>query len=183
MVAAVNSAATLIASYYETARSSRVRAPLLIHYHIFKNAGTSFKESVTTPDERAVSCYDSFNSRGFVPTARSGEICQASSGSLFIGNACFDTQPRSAMTQAYGYNEVGNGLKDIKHFGNDYDRNKIGPAHSNSLGGRSNILKIQANDVAGLQISPAMKDKLKALAEDAEMPDSARRPIRECLSR
>ena len=37
------------------------------------------------------------------------------------------------MTQAYGYNEVSNGLKDIKHFGNDYDRNKIGPAHSNAL--------------------------------------------------
>jgi hypothetical protein len=87
------------------------------------------------------------------------------------------------MTQAYGYNEVGNGLKDIKHFGNDYDRNKIGPAHSNSLGGRSNISKIQANDAAGLQISPAMKDKLKALAEDADMPASARRVIRECLSR
>jgi len=30
------------------------------------------------------------------------------------------------MTQAYGYNEAGNRLKDIKHFGNDYDRNKIG---------------------------------------------------------
>jgi hypothetical protein len=58
------------------------------------------------------------------------------------------------MTQAYGYNEVSNGLKDIKHFGNDYDRNKTGPAHSNSLGGRSNISKIQANDAAGLQISP-----------------------------
>jgi len=47
MVAAVNSAATLIASRYEAARSSRVRAPLLIHCHIFKNARTSFKESVT----------------------------------------------------------------------------------------------------------------------------------------
>jgi hypothetical protein len=33
MVAAVNGAATLIASRRETARSSRVRAPLLIHYH------------------------------------------------------------------------------------------------------------------------------------------------------
>ena len=57
----------------------------------------------------------------------------AASGSLFIGNSCFDTRPRSAMTQAYGYNEVGNGLKDIIHFGNDYGRNKIGPAHSDSL--------------------------------------------------
>src|SRR6266581_3458122 len=128
MVAAVNSAATLIASRYQTARSSRVRAPLLIHYHIFKNAGTSFKESVTqAPGEKALSYYDSFNPRGFVPAARSGEICQASSGSLFIGNSCFDTRPCRAMTQACGYNEVGNGLKSIKHFENDYNRNRIGP--------------------------------------------------------
>jgi hypothetical protein len=47
------------------------------------------------------------------------------------------------MTQAYGYNEGGNGLKDIKHFGNDYDRNKIGPTHSNSLGGGSNICRFR----------------------------------------
>jgi hypothetical protein len=47
MVAAVNAPRMLIASRYETARSSRERAPLLIHYHIFKNGGTSFKESVT----------------------------------------------------------------------------------------------------------------------------------------
>src|ERR1700675_674223 len=121
MVAAVNSAATLITSRYEAARSSRVRAFSLIHYHIFKNAGTSFKESVTqAPIEKALSYDDSFNPRGFVPAARSGEICKASSGSLFIGNSCFDTRPRSAMTQAYGYNEAGNGLKDIKQFGNDY---------------------------------------------------------------
>ena len=101
MVAAVNSAATLIASRYEAARSSRVRAPLLNHYNIFKNAGTSFKESVTqAPVENTLSYYDSFNPRGFVPAARSGKICQASSGPLFIGNSCFDTRPRRAMTQA-----------------------------------------------------------------------------------
>ena len=55
-----------------------------------------------------------FNPLSFVPAARSGEICKASSGSLFLGNSCFDTRPRSAMTQAYSYNEVSNGLKDIK---------------------------------------------------------------------
>ena len=86
MVAEVNSAATLIASRYEAARSSRVRAPLLIHYHIFKNAGTSFKESVTqAPIEKALFYYDSFNPLGFVPAARSGEICKPSSGSRFLG--------------------------------------------------------------------------------------------------
>ena len=47
MVAAVNSAETLIASRYEAARSSRVRAPLLIITISSKSAGTSFKESVT----------------------------------------------------------------------------------------------------------------------------------------
>jgi len=109
----------------------------------------------------------------------------AASGSLFIGNSCFDTRPRSAMTQAYGYNEVGNGLKNIIHFGNDYDRNKIGPAHSNSLLGHPNISKIQANDAAGLQISPGMKDKLKALAnsDDTGMSDFARRALRKYLDR
>jgi hypothetical protein len=55
MVGAVNSAAALIASRYEAARSCRVRAPLLIHYHICKNAGTSFEESVTqAPIEKAL---------------------------------------------------------------------------------------------------------------------------------
>jgi len=127
MVAAVNSAATLIASRYEAARSSRLRAPLLIHYHIFKNAGTSFNASVTqAPIEKPLSYYDSFNSRGFVSAARFGEICRASSGSLFLGNSCFDTRPGSAMTQAYGYHEVGNGFKDVKQFGSDYERNKDG---------------------------------------------------------
>jgi len=109
----------------------------------------------------------------------------AASGSVFIGNSCFDTRPQSAMTQAYGYNEVGNGLKNIIHFGNDYGRNKIGPAHSNSLLGHRNISKIQANDAGGLQISPAMKDKLKALAhnDDIEMSDFARRALRQFLDR
>jgi hypothetical protein len=76
-------------------------------------------------------------------------------------------------------------LKDIKHFGNDYDRNKIGPAHSNSLGGRSNISKIQANDATGLQISPPMKDKLKAFAnsDDVGMSDFARRVFAQYLGR
>ena len=74
------------------------------------------------------------------------------------------------MTQAYGYNEVGNGLKNIKHFENDYNRNRIGPAKSFSAGGQ-------------MPISPEMKSKLKALADDADMPDSARRALREYLNR
>ena len=74
------------------------------------------------------------------------------------------------MTQAYGYNEVGKGLKNIKHFENDYNRNRIGPAKFSSAGGQ-------------MQISPEMKTNFKSLAEDADMPDSAHRVVREYLSR
>jgi hypothetical protein len=94
----------------------------------------------------------------------------AASGSLFIGNSCFDTRPRGAMTQAYGYNEVGKGLTNIKHFENDYNRNRIGPAKFSSAGGQ-------------MQISPEMKSKLKALAEDADVSDSARRVLHKYLDR
>ena len=89
------------------------------------------------------------------------------------------------MTQAYGYNEVGYGLKNITHFGNDYGRNKIGPAHTNSVVGHSNVSKVQADDAAALQISTAMKDKLKALASDdnIKMSDFARRALRQFLDR
>jgi len=55
MVDAVNSAATLIASRYEAARSSRVRAPSLIHYQVFKNGGASFNERVTRALKKAMS--------------------------------------------------------------------------------------------------------------------------------
>jgi predicted transcriptional regulator len=34
-----------------------------------------------------------------------------------------------------------------------------------------------------MPISPEIKNRLKALAEDADMPDSARRAVREYLSR
>jgi len=34
-----------------------------------------------------------------------------------------------------------------------------------------------------MQISPKMKSKLKALAEDADMPDSARRSVHKYLDR
>jgi hypothetical protein len=70
----------------------------------------------------------------------------------------------SAMTQAYGYHEVGNGLKDIKQFGNDYERNKMGATHAVDLFGRPNIVQIHANNTARAPISSEMKNKLKALA-------------------
>jgi hypothetical protein len=86
----------------------------------------------------------------------------SASHSIFIGNSSYD--------QDYGYKEQGGGLSDIKHIGNDYNHNRMGPAKSFSAGGQ-------------MPISPEMKSKLKALANDADMPDSARRVVREYLSR
>src|SRR5882762_2097572 len=86
----------------------------------------------------------------------------SASHSIFIGNSSYD--------QDYGYKEQGGGLSDIKQIGNDYNRNRIGPAKSFSAGGQ-------------MPISSEMKSKLKALANDADMPDSARRVVREYLSR
>ena len=83
MVAAVNSAATPIASRYEAARSSREQAPLLIHYHIFKNAGTSFKESVT--QACATSSVICSGCRRFL-SARQEEPRQAPSGRWTAGS-------------------------------------------------------------------------------------------------
>ena len=86
----------------------------------------------------------------------------SASHSIFIGNSSYD--------QDYGYKEQASGLSDIKQIGNDYNRNRRGPAKSFSAGGQ-------------MTISPEMKNKLKALTEDADMPDSARRVVREYLSR
>lgn len=96
------------------------------------------------------------------------KLPNAASGSLFIGNSCFDTRPRSAMTQAYGYNEVGKGLRDIKQFDNDYNRNRLGP------------VKFQAK--VGQRVSTEMKNKLRGLADDPDLPDTARRAIHAYLS-
>lgn len=86
----------------------------------------------------------------------------SASHSIFIGNSSYD--------QDYGFKEQGNGLSDIKQIGNDYNRNRIGPAKSFGTG-------------VQMPISPEMKSKLKALADDADMPNRARRVVREYLSR
>jgi hypothetical protein len=86
----------------------------------------------------------------------------SASHSIFLGN--------SSYNQDYGFKEQGSGLSDIKQIGNDYNRNRIGPAKSFSVGGQ-------------MPISPEMKRKLKAIAEDTNTPDNARRVIREYLSR
>jgi hypothetical protein len=86
----------------------------------------------------------------------------SASHSIFIGNSSYD--------QDYGYKEQGSGLSDIKQIGNDYSRNRKGPAKSFSAGGQ-------------MPISPEMKSKMKALADNADMPDNARRALREYLDR
>jgi hypothetical protein len=108
----------------------------------------------------------------------------AASGSLFIGNSSFDTRPRGAMTQAYGYNEPGNGLRDIRHFGNDYDRNKLGSTHHGGASVRPNVFQIHASETARSPISSEMKNKLKVLAngDDTGMSDSTRRVLHQYLS-
>ena len=86
----------------------------------------------------------------------------SASHSIFIGNSSYD--------QDYGYKEQASGLSDIKQIGNDYNRNRKGPTKSFSAGGQ-------------MPISPEMKSKLKALAEDPDVPDNARRAVRQCLAR
>jgi parallel beta-helix repeat protein len=100
--------------------------------------------------------YAGFNARVNVAKGTSA------SHSIFIANSSYD--------QDFGYKEQGNGLSDIKQIGNDYNHNRMGPAKSFSAGGQ-------------MPISPDMKSKLKALAEDPDLPDNARRAVRASLAR
>ena len=86
----------------------------------------------------------------------------SASHSLFIANSSYD--------QDFGYKEQGAGLSDIKQIGNDFNRNRMGSAKSFAAGGQT-------------PISPEMKNKLKALAEDSGVPENARRAARACLAR
>ena len=86
----------------------------------------------------------------------------SASHSIFIENSSYD--------QDYGYKEQASGLSDIKQIGNDYNRNRIGSAKSFSTGGQ-------------MPISSEMKSKLKALAENPELPENARHAVRQCLAR
>jgi len=99
----------------------------------------------------------------------------AASGSVFIGNSCYDSRwPHGGMTQAYGYNEVGAGLKGIEQFGNDYDRNRLGPAHYNRLFGSGGQVRVPA----------AIKERLRALANsnDVSLSNFARRALTQFLA-
>ena len=107
------------------------------------------------------------------------------SGTIFIGNRADDTRyPGSSATQAYGYSDGTRwGLHDIVHIGNDYNRNRIGPAKYNSTAGQPNVSTDQGSRVIQTRLSPEMKNRLKALAQDADLPDSVRRVLRQYIER
>ena len=107
----------------------------------------------------------------------------SASHSIFIGNSAYDTRyPSHNATQDYGYLEQNANsdradlqaaeITDIKHFGDDYNRNRVGPIKSRAPRGSA----------VATPISPEMKSKLNALAEDADLPDNARRAVRACLA-
>jgi hypothetical protein len=112
--------------------------------------------------------------RGFGFGARYANSVDNASGSIFIANSARDPRsPRRSPTQSYGYVEQPGGLHEIMHLENDYNGNKIGPTRYSSTGGQP------------MRISPAMKNKLEAIADakDINMPASARRTLREFLDR
>ena len=116
------------------------------------------------------------NRAGFVARYR-GEDSNAS-GSVFIGNRAHNTRfPGRSTTQAYGYSEQTGRLRDIVHIGNDYNGNRVRPADYHSTAGQPNVSADQGSRVIQARLSPEMKDKLKALANDSDLPDTARRAL------
>jgi hypothetical protein len=109
---------------------------------------------------------------GFVARVNPSKGASASH-SIFIGNVAYDTRyPSHNATQDYGYAEAG-GVTDIKHFENDYNRNRVGSAKSHAHGGQA----------VEMQVPAEMKNKLRALADDPDLPENARRAVRQCLAR
>jgi hypothetical protein len=86
----------------------------------------------------------------------------SASHSIFIANSSYD--------QDFGYKEQGSGISDVKQVGNDYNHNRRGSAKSFSSG-------------AQMPISPEMVTKLRALADDSDLPDNARRAVHTVLAR
>ena len=115
-------------------------------------------------------------SAGFVARYMNEDV--NASGSVFIGNWAHDSRnPNSSATQTYGYAEQRGGLRDIVHIGNDYNGNRIRPAEYHSTAGQPNVSADQGSHVIQTRLSPEMKTRLKALAKDADTPDTARRAL------
>jgi hypothetical protein len=97
----------------------------------------------------------------------------SASHSVFVGNVAYDTRyPTGNATQDYGFVEQAAGLADIKHFGNDYTHNRIGPTKSQA--------RVEHGEQ--LPVSPATKNTLKALANDKDLSASTRRALQDCLA-
>ena len=69
------------------------------------------------------------------------------------------------------------------HIGNDYDGNKVRPADYHSAAGQRNVSADQGSAVIQARLSPEMKNRLKALSNDEDLPDNARRAVRQYLAR
>jgi hypothetical protein len=96
----------------------------------------------------------------------------SASHSIFIANQAYDTRyPGHNATQDFGYLEQADGIIDVKHVGNDYNHNRVGPT------------KQRKGNQSQAPISPEMKSKLQALTEDTDLSEIARRAIREYLRR
>ena len=114
--------------------------------------------------------------------ARYANPVDNASGSVFIGNRADDTRyPSRNATQAYGYSEQPGGLHNITHIGNDYNRNRIRPAKYNSTAGQRDVSMDQGSRVVQTRLSPETRNRLKALAQDGDLPDNARQLLHQCL--
>ena len=121
---------------------------------------------------------------GFVARVNPNRGASASH-SLFIGNVAYDSRyPSHNATQDYGFIEQNAArdhrnvsqateITDIKHLGNDYNRNRVGSIKS----------RARRQSVTDMQISPEMKSRLSALAQDTDLPEKTRRAVRESVAR
>jgi hypothetical protein len=115
------------------------------------------------------------NRAGFV--ARFKSQSENASGSVFIGNLAHNTRSSGrSTTQTYGYSEQNGGLHDIVHIGNDYNGNRGRPADYHSTAGQRNVAADQGR-MFQARVSPEMKMKLRAVAQDAELTGAARRVL------
>jgi parallel beta-helix repeat protein len=113
---------------------------------------------------------------GFVARYKDEEI--SASGSVFIGNRAHDTgYANRSATQSFGYAEQPGRLHDIVHIGNDYNGNRVRPADYHSTAGQQNVSAHQGGAVIHTRLSPEMKNRLKALSNDDDLPGDARRAL------
>ena len=113
---------------------------------------------------------------GFVARYKNEEV--SASGSVFIGNRAHDSgYANRSASQNYGYAEQPGRLHDIVHIGNDYNGNRIRPAEYHSTAGQPNVSADQGSRVIQTRLSPEMKNRLKALSKDEDLPGDARRAL------